>query len=34
MFYRSLIGAIALVAVPCVTIVGAQAWDDAKYPNL
>src|SRR6184192_2347650 len=34
MFYRSLIGAIALVAVPCVTIVGAQAWDDAKFPNL
>ena len=34
MFYRSLIGAIALVAVPCVTIVGAHAWDDAKFPNL
>ena len=34
MFYRSLIGAIALVAVPCVTIVDAQALDDAKYPDL
>ena len=34
MFYRRLIGAIALIAVPCVTIVDAQAWDDAKYPNL
>ena len=34
MFYRSLIGAIALVAVPCVTIVDARALDDAKYPDL
>jgi hypothetical protein len=34
MFYRSLIGAFALVTVHCVTIVDAQAFDDAKYPDL
>src|SRR5437899_3862863 len=34
MFCRSLIGAIALIAVPCVTIVDAQALDEAKYPDL
>jgi hypothetical protein len=34
MFYRSLIGAIALVAVPCVTIVDARGLDEAKYPDL
>jgi hypothetical protein len=34
MFYRSLIGAIALVTVPCVTIVDARALDEVKYPDL
>ena len=34
MVYRSLIGAIALIDVPCVTIVDVQALDDAKYPDL
>ena len=34
MFYRSLIGAIALVTVPCVTIDDARAVDETKYPDL
>src|SRR5437868_3435386 len=34
MFYRTLIGAIALVAVLIVTVIDAHAWDDAKYPDL
>jgi hypothetical protein len=34
MFYRSLVGAIALIAALCVTIVHGQALDDAKYPDL
>lgn len=33
MLNRSLIGAIAL-AVLCMTVAGARAFDDAKYPDL
>src|SRR5260221_10524281 len=32
--YRSLICAMSLFAVQCVAIVDAQAWDDARYPDL
>ena len=31
--YRSSICAIALVGAFCVTIAGASAWDDSKYPD-
>jgi hypothetical protein len=34
MHERSLIGALALAAALLTTIAGAQAFDDAKYPNL
>jgi len=33
MLYRSSIGAIALAAALGATLAGAQAWDDAKYPD-
>ncbi|MEA2906133.1 MAG: hypothetical protein QOI12_3520 [Alphaproteobacteria bacterium] len=33
MLYRSSIGAVALLASLCVTIMDTQAWDDAKYPD-
>src|SRR5260370_38974902 len=31
---RSLIGAVALAAALLTTVVGARAFDDAKYPDL
>jgi hypothetical protein len=34
MLHRSLVGAIALMAAPCVTVGAAQAWDDSKYPDV
>jgi hypothetical protein len=34
MHERSLLGAVALAAALLTTIAGAQAFDDAKYPNL
>jgi hypothetical protein len=34
MLYRSSIGAIALVAALCAACAGAQAFDDANYPDL
>ena len=33
MRYGSSIGAIAVTAALCATIAGAQAWDDAQYPD-
>ena len=33
MLYRSSIGAIALAAALGASLAGAQAWDDAKYPD-
>jgi hypothetical protein len=33
MFYRSSIGAITLTIWLCLMTVGAQAWDDAMYPD-
>src|SRR5262245_31110425 len=33
MLYRSSICAIALLAVLCVTMTDARAWDDTKYPD-
>jgi hypothetical protein len=33
MLYRSSICAIALIGAFCVTIAGASAWDDSKYPD-
>src|SRR5438270_2728433 len=33
MRYGSLIGAMAVTAVICATIAGAQAWDDTVYPD-
>ncbi len=33
MLYRSSIGAIALATALGATLAGAQAWDDAKYPD-
>jgi hypothetical protein len=32
--YRSLIAAMSLLAAQYMTVVDAQAWDDAKYPDL
>ena len=34
MLYRSSIGAVALLAIMCAGIGDAEAWDDAKYPDL
>jgi hypothetical protein len=34
MHERSLIGAVALAAALLTTVVGARAFDDAKYPDL
>jgi hypothetical protein len=34
MLHRSLVGAIALMAAPCVTVGAAQAWDDSNYPDV
>ena len=31
--YRSSIGACALVGALCLTMAGAFAWDDSKYPD-
>jgi hypothetical protein len=33
MLYRISLGAAALVAALCVTIVDSKAWDDSKYPD-
>jgi hypothetical protein len=33
MLYRSSISAIAFVGALCVTMAGALAWDDSKYPD-
>ena len=33
MLYRSSICAVALVGAFCITIAGAPAWDDSKYPD-
>ena len=33
MLYRSSIRAITLVGALCVTMGGAFAWDDSKYPD-
>ena len=33
MLYRSLMCAIVLVGAFCVTIAGASAWDDSRYPD-
>src|SRR5262245_13998310 len=33
MLYRSSISAIACLATLCVTIAGARAWDETKYPD-
>jgi hypothetical protein len=34
MFYRSSLGAITLMMSLCMMTAGAQAWDDATYPDL
>jgi hypothetical protein len=34
MLYRISVGAAALLAALCVTIVDSRAWDDSKYPDL
>jgi hypothetical protein len=34
MLYRSSIATVVLATALCVPIAGAQAWDDAKYPDL
>ncbi len=33
MLYRNSIRAIALVGALCITMGGAFAWDDSKYPD-
>jgi hypothetical protein len=33
MLYRSSICVVALVGAFCITIAGASAWDDSKYPD-
>jgi hypothetical protein len=33
MFYRTVIGAMALAAAPFMTLTDAQALDNAKYPD-
>ena len=33
MLYRGSIGAIAVVGALCITMAGARAWDDSKYPD-
>jgi hypothetical protein len=34
MLYHGAIAALVLTAAQCITMVGARAWDDSKYPDL
>jgi hypothetical protein len=34
MLYRSAIAALVLAGALCMTLAGARAWDDSKYPDL
>src|SRR3984893_16448587 len=34
MLYRGAIAAVVMATTLCMTIVGARAWDDSKYPDL